>query len=199
MGSTVSRVLNAMNEITIRPRFAVARYLIRINRACGLVSGMALLLMMVAGAADVVGTNLDLIGLTSKPIPAAFEFMATMMVVTVFLATSLGQARRNHISVEVITRLMPKRQACFASMIQFSLSAVFWGLIAWYGWQSGIHSVAVGEYATGLINFPIWPARLVLGFGASMMLLQCIFDLLSIFDERFDATDLSHHSDTPVT
>ena len=187
-----------MNEIRSRPRFAAARFLIRTNLACGLLAGIALLLMMVAGAADVIGTNLDLIGLTSKPIPAAFEFMATMMVVTVFLATALGQARRNHISVEVITRMMPRRLACFAKVIQFSLSALFWGLIAWYGWQSGLHSLAVGEYATGLINFPIWPARLVLGFGASMMLLQCLFDLLSIINKRFDATDLSHHSDTPV-
>ena len=39
----------------------------------------------------------------------------------------------------------------------------------------------------------------MLGFGASMMLLQCLFDLLSMFNERFDATDMSHQSDTPVT
>ena len=59
-----------------------ARFLLRVNLVCGLLSGVALLLMMLAGAADVIGTNLDMIGLQSRPIPAAFEFMATMMVVT---------------------------------------------------------------------------------------------------------------------
>jgi len=182
-----------------RPRFAIARWLLRINLACGLLSGLALLLMMVAGAADVIGTNLDLVGLPSKPIPATFEFMATMMVVTVFLAAALGQARRNHIRVEVLAKMLPPAGQRLLNMLQHTLSVGMWTLIAWYGWQSGMHSVAVGEYAPGLINFPVWPARLVLGFGATLMALQCVFDLLAVFDRRFDATDLSHHSDTPVS
>jgi TRAP-type mannitol/chloroaromatic compound transport system permease small subunit len=74
-----------------------------------------------------------------------------------------------------------------------------WGLIAWFGWKSGIHSFSVGEYAPGLINFPIWPARLVLGFGATVMAVQCIFDVLAVFNQRFDATDMAHHSDAPVS
>ena len=182
-----------------RPRFAVARWILRINLACGLLSGIALLLMMVAGAADVIGTNLDLVGLPSQPVPATFEFMATMMVVTVFLATALGQARRNHIRVEVLVKMLPPAGQRLMDLLQHSLSAGMWALIAWYGWKSGLHSVAVGEYAPGLINFPVWPARLVLGFGATLMALQCVFDLLAVFDRRFDASDLSHHSDTPVS
>jgi TRAP-type C4-dicarboxylate transport system permease small subunit len=182
-----------------RPLFAAARLLLRVNRVCGLLSGIAMLLMMLAGAADVIGTNLDLLGLGSHPVPAAFEFMATMMVVTVFLATALGQARRNHIQVEVLTKLMPPVLQRAAAFFQHALGIVMWGLIAWYGWQSGAHSFTVGEFAPGIINFPVWPARLVLGFGATLMVAQCMFDLLLLFDRRFDATDLSHHSDTPVS
>ncbi len=182
-----------------RPRFAVARWVLRINLACGLLSGIALLLMMVAGAADVIGTNLDLVGIPSQPIPATFEFMATMMVVTVFLATALGQARRNHIRVEVLVNLLPPAGQRMMDVLRHLLSAGMWGLIAWYGWKSGMHSVAVGEYAPGLINFPVWPARLVLGFGATLMTVQCVFDLLAVFSRRFDATDMAHHTDTPVT
>ena len=182
-----------------RPRNVAARFLLRVNLLCGLLSGVALLLMMLAGAADVIGTNLDIIGLQSRPIPAAFEFMATMMVVTVFLATALGQSRRNHIRVGVITNMLPRGLQRTTSFVQHAFSAAFWGLIAWYGWKSGLHSVSVGEYATGLINFPIWPARLVLGFGALLMFVQCLFDILSVFNSRFDATDLSRHGDTPVS
>ena len=65
-----------MDKDKTRPRSAVARLLLRVNLVCGLLSGVALLLMMIAGAADVIGTNLDIIGLQSRPIPAAFEFMA---------------------------------------------------------------------------------------------------------------------------
>ena len=53
-------------------RFPIARWVIRINLWCGLASGFALLAMMLMGALDVIGTNLDLAGLTARPIPAAF-------------------------------------------------------------------------------------------------------------------------------
>ncbi|MDD9877579.1 MAG: TRAP transporter small permease [Magnetovibrio sp.] len=161
-------------------RHPVGRWVLRISRACAFLSGIALLLMMIAGASDVIGTNLDIIGLQSQPVPAAFEFMATMMVVTVFLGTALAQARRNHIRVEVIVDRLPPGGRKFMELVQHLLSALMWGLIAWYGWKSGIHSVSVGEYATGLINFPTWPARLILAVGATLMTVQCLFDVLGV-------------------
>jgi len=188
-----------MNDTNRPGRSAAARWLLRLNLGCGLFSGVALMLMMAMGVADVIGTNLDMIGLQSRPIPAAFEFMATMMVVTVFLATSLGQARRNHIRVEVLVNMLPPAGQRLLAVFRHFLSAAMWGLIAWYGWKAGLHSVSVGEYAPGLINFPVWPARLVLGFGASVMTAQCVFDMLAVFSRRFDATDMEHHSDNPVT
>ena len=88
-------------------RSLLAVWIMRINLACGILSGTAMLLMMVVGTVDIVGSNLDKIGLPSKPLPAAFEFMATMMVAVVFLAISLAQSRRNHIQVGLVMSLLP--------------------------------------------------------------------------------------------
>ncbi len=180
-------------------RHPACHWILRVGRACAFLSGIALLLMMIAGASDVIGTNLDLIGLPSQPVPAAFEFMATMMVVTVFLGTTLAQARRQHIRVEVIVNLLPPGGQRFMEVIQYLLSATMWGLIAWYGWMSGLHSVSVGEYAPGLINFPVWPARLILGFGATLMTLQCLFDIIGVYAPRFRAVDRDGADDAPIS
>jgi TRAP-type C4-dicarboxylate transport system permease small subunit len=161
--------------------YAVARWLMRVNLWCGLGSGFALLAMMIMGTLDVLGTNLDLIGLTASPIPAAFEFMATMMVVNVFLAMSLAQSRKEHIRVEVLVNLLPARLRVAADVLAHGFSMTLFVLIAWYGWKSGMHATEVGEYAPGLINFPVWPARLVLAFGASLMAVQYAFDLIGLF------------------
>ena len=170
-------------------RHSVGRWVLWLSRACAFLSGVALLLMMVAGASDVISTNLDIIGLPSSPIPAVFEFMATMMVVTVFLGTPLGQARRNHIRVEVIVNRLPPGGRKFMELVQHSLSALMWGLIAWYGWKSGFHATAVGEFAPGLVNFPVWPARLILGLGASLMTVQCLFDMAGVYFPKFKVSD----------
>lgn len=141
--------------------------------------------MMLAGAADVFGTNLDLIGLTSQPIPATFEFMGAMMVVTVFLAVSFAQHKRRHIRVEVLVKLLPASLQKVADVIQFALSAAVFVMIAWFTWPAAIHAFNVGEYAPGLIKFPLWPARFVLAFGATLMTVQCLFDMLGVVFKSF--------------
>ena len=165
-------------------RFAIARWVMRINLWCGLASGFALLAMMLMGAVDVVGSNLDLAGLTARPVPAAFEFMATMMVVNVFLAMSLGQSRRRHIRVEIVLNALPRSLRRTAEAFSLLCSIALFALIAWFGWKSGLHATGVGEYAPGLIKYPVWPARLVLAAGATLMTGQCAFDLAGLFVER---------------
>ena len=141
--------------------------------------------MMLAGAADVFGTNLDLVGLTSRPIPATFEFMGAMMVVTVFLAVSFAQHKRRHIRVEVLVKLLPTSLQKVADVIQYALSAAVFVMIAWFTWPAAIHAFNVGEYAPGLIKFPLWPARFVLAFGATLMTVQCLFDMLGVVFKSF--------------
>ena len=152
--------------------------------------------MMLAGAADVFGTNLDLIGLTSQPIPATFEFMGAMMVVTVFLAVSFAQHKRRHIRVEVLVKLLPTSLQKVADVIQYALSAAVFIMIAWFTWPAAIHAFNVGEYAPGLIKFPLWPARFVLAFGATLMTVQCLFDMLGVVFKSFRIDSDDEMTDT---
>lgn len=162
-----------------------AIYLLRLTRACAVLSGVAILLMMLAGAADIFSTNLDMIGLKSRPIPATFEFMGAMMVVTVFLAVSFAQHKRQHIRVEVIVRRFPKPLRILSEVLQHTLAIIVFAFIARFTWPAAIHAFNVGEYATGIVNFPLWPARFVLAFGVTLMTIQCLFDLLGVFSKRF--------------
>ncbi len=183
--------------MTLQPSIAV-KWLMKVNLACAFLSGIALLLMMVVGAVDVIGTNLDMVGVSSKPVPAAFEFMATMMVVSVFMAVSLGQARRTHIRVELIANMLPPAGQMIANLIRHGLSVAFFMAIAWFGILSAINSFNVGEYTPGIINFPIWPARFFLAAGVSLMTIQCIFDFLAIFWNWFDVKRHDGANSSPV-
>ncbi len=180
---------------------APARFLIRITRIAAVLSGVSILLMMIAGAADVVTTNLDVVGLKSNPIPATFEFMGAMMVVTVFLAVSYAQHDRRHIRVELLVRRMPRFWQQVADVFQYGLSALVFAFIARFAWPAAIHGFNVGEYATGIINFPLWPARFVLAFGVTLMTIQCLFDLIGVFSDKFDTRTIDppkHDTEDPV-
>ena len=163
---------------------APLRWLLRLNVICAVLSGAALLLMMLAGTADVIGTNLDLIGLPSRPVPAVFEFIAAMMVVSTFMALGLAQSRRRHIRVGIITGILPPPAQTCAAMLQHALSAGFFFAIAWFGAKAALHSFLVGEYAPGLVNFPLWPARGFLAAGALLMGVQSLADLINTLLRR---------------
>jgi len=159
----------------------LARRLVRwsslVNRGLAFASGIAIVLMMLVGGADVILTNLDKLGLDSRPIPGMTEFAATMMVFAVFLALSLAQQRRGHIQVDLVTQRMGPASKRIASVLQHALSAAMFGAIAWYGWKTTAHAWAVSEFAAGSFNMPLWPARFALALGASVMTLQCLLDL----------------------
>lgn len=162
----------------------VTKWIGRAGLGLALLSGVAMMMMMIAGSMDIIGTNVF-----ALPVPAAFEFMATMMVVVVFFAMPLAQARRAHIRVEVIYNYMPGFLQYIMDIIQYGLTCIFFGLIAFFGWKAAALGFAQGEYASGIINFPIWPARFALAIGTSLMALQCAIDLVGhvlgwpLFDE----------------
>lgn len=177
------------------------RWLMKLNLACGVIAGIALILMMSVGAIDVIGTNLDLLGLPSAPVPAAFEFMTTMMVVSVFLSMSLGQARRTHIRVEVIVDRFPRSVQFLTDILRHALSIVFFAAIAYFGALSALKAYSVGEYAPGIVNFPVWPSRLFLAFGAGLVAAQCVLDLIGVFNTRYrvDTPGESGASAAPIS
>ena len=47
-----------------------------------------------------------------------------------------------------------------------------------------MRSFEQGEIASGIINFPIWPARFALCLGASLMTIQCASDLIALLSGR---------------
>lgn len=138
---------------------------------------------MVAGAADVLATNLDWIGLQSRPIPGTTEAIATLMVVVVFMGLPLAQQRRAHIALDISQHAPPWLRRPLASL-QHVLHAVFYGAMAGFGWQQALQSTRVGEFAAGAIAFPVWPARMVLAAGASLMALQCAADVAALLRRR---------------
>ena len=166
-----------------------ARALRWLRRGAALVAGLAMMIMMLTGALDMIGTNVFL-----KPIPAAFEFMATAMVIVIFFSIALAQANRAHIRVEILTARLPRPLRWVTDVLQYSLSLAFFLFIAWFGWKAGFRSFEVGEYASGLVNWPIYPARFALALGASLMALQCLYDLVSHIFGLGDSTEARRHA-----
>jgi TRAP-type C4-dicarboxylate transport system permease small subunit len=135
-------------------------------------AGASLLLMMLIGAIDIIGAKL-----LNRPLPAALETTEALMVLGVFLALAYTQAHRQHIVVDLLTtRLGPGARRALDGLAQLLTLGVF-GLVAWQGWVLGLTSLHIREYASGILPFPLYPSKLALAVGATLMVLQLLVDI----------------------
>lgn len=148
------------------------RAIAAINRSAALLAGLSLLLMALLGAGDVVGTAFG------RPVAGAYELIETLLVGAIFLAIAAAQQNRAHISVDLVRSRLGIRGRAALAVLSVIGSGAFFALVAHYGWSAFGRSWASGEFRQGLLAFPVWPARLVLALGASLMVLQCLRDLV---------------------
>jgi TRAP-type C4-dicarboxylate transport system permease small subunit len=145
----------------------------RIVQWAGLFAGICLFFMMIIGAIDVVGSKLF-----NTPLPGVFELTESLMVGAVFMAIAFARSKRLHIAVDLLTsHLKPSVRIRF-DLIICVLTFFFFFLIAWQGWEFGIKSLRIREYESGIIPYPVYPSKLALALGATIMSLQCLKDLI---------------------
>lgn len=122
----------------------------RVTRAGLLVAGLAVFVMMVAGAFDAFGTFFG------RPISGALEFAELLMVLAVFLGLPDAEANGRHITIDLISSRLPKSFTRSLRTLGALLSAAFYGAMTWQACRLLADSWAVREHSTGLVNFPVY-------------------------------------------
>lgn len=145
----------------------------RINQISVSLAGLSLLLMAVIGALDVIGSGFG------KPVVGAYELIETLMVVTIFMSVAAAQQKGAHINVELVKHMLGARAQAALALLGILVSGGLFLLVAYYGWFATLKSFASGEIRQGQLGFPVWPARLALALGSSLMVLQCLVQAAS--------------------
>ena len=152
---------------------AIQHYLRTIAFVTVLLGGAGLLMAMFLGVADVVGTYLG------HPVPGVFEVTQSAIVLIVFGGLTYAQIRSSHIRVEIFyLRAGPKWRSTM-DVVTLSSAILFFALLAWQGYREAQYSWEIGEVTSGLIEFPLFPARVTLAFGALLFVCQLLLELTS--------------------
>jgi len=162
------------------PKFA--RLLYRINMAALFVAGLSILAISLLGGVDILSTLIF-----SRPIHATYEATQTLMVIAVFLGLGMVHLHRSYISVDLGYDLMGRRAQRVSDIVTLLMMIVFYATLSWRGWQSAVHSWEIGEYSSGIVPFPVYPARFALAFGCTLALVCAAADLMrgGRFRDRF--------------
>ena len=159
-----------LSYLAVKP---LSRIVERLALIVLLVGGVGMLFSMFLGVADIVGTQVLLI-----PVPGPRELTESTMVMIVFGALAYAQIRRAHIRVELLYLNMPPRVRAVMDVITDLAAIAFFGLILSEAISEAQYSYQIKEATTGLIRFPLWPARFTLVAGCSLMILQLCLHLI---------------------
>ncbi len=152
----------------------LSRLLGRLIDASTIVGAIAVALMMLQITADVIGKFVFL-----APVPATITLVSNYyMVVVAFLPLAFCERGNGHISVEVLTELMPMRAQHHLGAFATLLSAIIFALLTWRGWLDAVKKQDIGafimEQGTKVL---IWPSHYLLPIGTGLMVLVLVFKL----------------------
>ncbi len=150
----------------------IRRLLLRINRVTLLIGGLAILAITLLGGFDIFFTLVF-----GRPVHGVFEATQTLMVITVFLGLGAIHMNRSYISVEIGYDLMPRWGKRASEALTLLLMLGFFGTLAWRGWGNAVQSWRIGEYTSGIVQFPIYPAKFAIAIGCTIAVICCLLDL----------------------
>jgi TRAP-type C4-dicarboxylate transport system permease small subunit len=138
-----------------------------------MIGGLGMLMSMFLGVADVVGTQM-----LNVPVPGPRELTESTMVLIVFGALTYAQIRRAHIRVEIAYLYVGPKMQAVMDVVTDIAAIIFFSLLMWQGLLEAQYSLQIGEATSGLIRFPLWPARFTLVAGTGLITLRLILDAI---------------------
>src|SRR5690606_17730459 len=147
----------------------------RLHVALGSLSGVVTLVMILSVVPGALGR-----ALFNAPIPGSSELNVALLVARIYLGLAGGQARRAHFRVTVVLDRLPLGVRRVLDMLTTAAAFVAFSLTAFLTADMAIDAVESGEVSFGLIEFPIWPARIVLAAGIAFLALQLLVDLVRL-------------------
>lgn len=160
---------------------ALDRILAGVSTAGGVIAGISLMLMLALIMADV-----SLKYLMDLPITGTLEIVSYyFMPIAVYLALPYVERAGEHISVPLVTDLLPEPVRRALAIVVALLSAGYLLVVAWACGQKALALTQSGD-AVNVIYFDliIWPARWLVPIAFVLLAIQLVYGTLSKHSEE---------------
>ncbi len=127
-----------------------------------------------------------------------FEISELVLVMIAFLGMSQAEVNRTHVRVSLLTSRLGHATRQRVQGVGLVICSVF---VLWMGWElagRAYDAYVLGEFRSGLLNFPVWPSRSVVALGTLLLGLVMVVKSLVLLGARSDAADVAVEEDTYV-
>lgn len=154
----------------MRALMAVDAILSRTSHVLLLLSGIALVAMMLQVSADVVAKYLF-----HSPIKSTLDVVTYYyMVALTFLPLAAVERGGGHIAVELLTQVFSPRWRNRLALLSALVSCAFFGVLGVITLSTAIQKFHIGEYVMGTLQLQIWPSRFFVPIGFCLIAMVCL-------------------------
>ena len=151
----------------------VADISLHINRWLVVVSGVIILLLCFYTTGDVIGRYA-----LNRPLPAAYEVSLIFLIYITFWGIAYVQSRGGHMRLGFLWQRFGPRGRAILDILTILIGLFLFAIITWQGWIWAIQSWTTKESTMGAWTVPLFPGRIGLAIGSSILLIQYIIDLV---------------------
>ena len=146
------------------------------------VGSAAAFLLVIFVAANII------VRILGHSIPGILDISQNFMVIIVVMMLAYTQAQRGHIGVEFVIDCLPESGRKIVGLITLILSLAFAVLLAWQSWAMAWSALQVRDHSGVYPYLPLYPGKLILAIGVSLLCLQLLSDVWIAFGRVFSSS-----------
>ncbi|MBI5584367.1 MAG: TRAP transporter small permease [Deltaproteobacteria bacterium] len=153
-----------------------------LNKILLVLGGIAVLGLMILATGNVT------LRIFHMPFRGTYEIVGFLGAVVIAFALGYTQRRKDHIVVDILTEKFSKRTNRFLDAINYLVTTIFFGIVAWQVLLWGFKIWRVGELSETL-KVIFYPFVLCVGLGFAVLTLVLLNDLLRTLFPPLKRTD----------
>lgn len=110
--------------------------------------------------------------LFDKPTTWAFEISLALYGIYVALLGAYTLVTGGHVNVDILYSRLSSRAKAGVSLFSWLIFFLWCGALVWTGWIRGVESLMIRESESTAFGCPIYPVKLSLAVGGSLLFLQ---------------------------
>jgi len=149
------------------------RFLDRLYSVSGALATICLGLIGALVLAQIIGRQLGII------VPSADDFAGYAMAASAFLGLAYAFRRGAHIRVTLLISRQPPGRRHAMEIALLVVATATSGYLAWHLSALALESYEFGDRAMGMIPTPLWMPQSIMAFGAIVMVIACLDELVT--------------------
>lgn len=112
-----------------------------------------------------------------------YELAEFILVGSIYMSIAHVQAEKGHVRIEIFTSKLSRKIQRVLTIFGYLIGIVVFSVITWRAGCLAWQAWNTHEYSSGVVQWPMWPVKVVVPIGTGLLCLRLIYDTWEVFNQ----------------